>query len=463
VRLTQVLSNLLSNAVKFTEEGQVRLRVTAAGDSLLFSVSDTGIGFDDEVRARLFRRFEQADDSIRRRFGGTGLGLAIVARLVEAMSGSIAVSSHLGKGSSFTFTLTLETDRAHAASRREPWEGALDGMRVLIAEANETARLFLAEILRSRGVLVESVATLKDAHRSGFDCIITGGREMVPAPVIRIVSPLAESVDDRLQIVRPVAERELLDTLGLALGLTSSIEREAPAPAVSSDRPLRVLVAEDNVVSQEFASEALQRMGHNVVVVADGRAALDKMKDDSFDLILMDVQMPDIDGLEVTRRARARGVRTKIVALTAHTRREDRDRCIDAGMDGVLTKPIDTRQLGEILRTTVPANDPILDGVGGNRRLLIKVNEASAKQTPAALETIRRAIETRDAEALYHAAHKLKGSVSNFPGVTAVDLSMSLERAAREGDFDNAKALAPLLEESMRELMRKIETTLNAM
>jgi len=467
LRLRQVLVNLVGNAVKFTQSGEIATRVSRlAADErrviLQFDVRDTGIGIDPEKKTAIFQPFTQADSSHSRRFGGTGLGLAIVARLVEAMNGSIAVSSRLGKGSAFTFTLTMETDRAHASPRSEEWESGLEGKRVLVAEANETARRFLGEMLRAHGVEVEEVASLKDAPRGPFDCTITAGKEMVRAPVIRIVSPLVESADDRLQLVRPVAERELLDTLGLALGLTESIERETIAPIASADRPLRVLVAEDNLVNQEFASEVLRRLGHNVVVVADGREALDRLANETFDLVLMDVQMPDIDGLEVTRRARARGVQTKIVALTAHTRREDRDRCIDAGMDGVMTKPIDARQLGDILRATMPEHDPIMDAVDGNRRLLARVNEAFARQTPAAIETIRKSIERHDAETLFHAAHKLKGSVSNFPGVPALELAIQLERAARECDFENAQALAPLLENAMKDLTRRIESALAA-
>jgi CheY-like chemotaxis protein len=465
LRLRQIFVNLVGNAVKFTPAGEIAVRVSLMAQDdrrviLQCEIRDTGIGIDPDKRNAIFQPFTQADTSHSRRFGGTGLGLAIVARLVEAMNGSIAVSSHLGKGSAFTFTLMLETDRAHAAPHREPWELGLQGKRVLIIEPNETARQFMAEMLRGHGVIVEDVAMIRDAHRGSADCTIVAGKEMVAAPVIRIVSPLAESTEDRLQLARPVAERELLDTLGLALGLTEAITRETIPPPPTAERSLRVLVAEDNIVNQEFASEVLQRLGHHVVVAADGREALDRLANDSFDLVLMDVQMPDIDGLEVTRRARARGVQTKIVALTAHTRREDRERCVDAGMDAVLTKPIDARQLGDILRTTVPEHDPILDAVDGNRRLLAKVSEAFAKQTPQAIETIRKSIEKHDADSLFHAAHKLKGSVSNFPGVPALELAIQLERAARESDFEHARALAPLLENAMSDLTRRIEAAL---
>jgi two-component system sensor histidine kinase/response regulator len=465
LRLRQILVNLVGNSVKFTQSGEIALRVSrVAADErrviLQFDVRDTGIGIEPEKKNVIFQPFTQGDSSHSRRFGGTGLGLAIVARLVESMGGSIAVTSRVGKGSAFSFTVNLETDRAHAALREEEWESRLRGRRVLIADTNETARQFMAEMLRARGVVVEEAASLREAPRGGFECTITSGKEVARAPVIRIVSPLAESSDDRLQLTPPVAERELIDTLGLALGLTESAERELPTLIVPAERALLVLVAEDNEVNQEFASEMLQRLGHHVVVASDGKAALDRLRDEEFDLVLMDVQMPDIDGLEVTRRARARGIRTKIIALTAHTRREDRDRCIDAGMDGVLTKPIDARQLADLLRTTVPRFDPILDAVDGNKRLLARVNDAFVKQMPAALETIRRAIEHRDAEALYHAAHKLKGSVSHFTGVPAIELSMSLERAGRDADFENAKALAPLLEEAVKELGKRIETAL---
>jgi len=465
LRLRQIFVNLAGNAVKFTPAGEIAVRVSLVAQDdrrviLQCEIRDTGIGIDPDKKNAIFQPFTQADSSHSRRFGGTGLGLAIVARLVEAMNGSIAVSSHLGKGSAFTFSLTLETDRAHAQLRRESWEKGLEGKRVLIVESNEMAGLFMREMLTAHGVIVEDVPSIRDAHRGSFDCTITAGKEMVRAPVIRIVSPLAESSDDRLQLVRPVAERELLDALGLALGLTEAIARETVVPQPTAERPLRVLVAEDNIVNQEFASEVLQRMGHHVVVAGDGREALDRLANDSFDLVLMDVQMPDIDGLEVTRRARARGVQTKIVALTAHTRREDRDRCIDAGMDAVLTKPIDARQLGDILRTTAPEHDPILDAVDGNRRLLARVSEAFAKQTPQAIESIRKSIEKHDADTLFYAAHKLKGSVSNFPGVPALELAIQLERAARESDFEHARALAPLLENAMNDLTRRIESAL---
>jgi CheY-like chemotaxis protein len=221
---------------------------------------------------------------------------------------------------------------------------------------------------------------------------------------------------------------------------------------------LRVLVAEDNLVAQEFAAEALRRLGHSVVLASDGEEALGRLRREIFDLVLMDVQMPALDGLEVTRRYRSgesEGVRTPIIALTAHYGREDRERCIEAGMDGVLTKPIDLRQLESVVRS-VTGVEPIVDAVGGNLKLLARVSDAFARQTPMLLAQMRAAIERRDAEALHKSAHTVKGAVSNFDGDPSLDLALMLEAAARAGDFARAANLVARLETALAALERRI-------
>ncbi|MCU1346978.1 MAG: barA 5, partial [Acidobacteria bacterium] len=471
LRIRQILVNLVGNSIKFTPAGgEVSVRVShppSAEDghvTLRFFVRDTGIGIDPSKKSMIFEPFTQADSSHTRNYGGTGLGLSIVSRLVEAMGGNVTVTSRVGEGSAFAFTIKVDCDAVLSGARREEWESQLEGVEVLVVDSGASSREFLSEILRARGMIVETAASLASSPRRNFACVIAGELGVALAPVIRVVSPLATPHDDRQQITRPVSERELLDAVGVALGLVAEPEAamvrlEEPARPANGPR-LRVLVAEDHPVNQEFASEALRRLGHEVAVASDGHEALGKIASGAFDLVLMDVQMPGLDGLEVTRRLRSAGVRTTIVAVTAHTRREDRDRCLEAGMNAVLTKPIDAKQLAELIESLGGESDPIIDAVNGNRRLLARVSDAFAKQTPVLIEAIRGAIEQQDGETLFQAAHKLKGSVSNFPGVPAIELALQLERAARDHDFTRAADLMPKLEGAVRELERRIESAL---
>src|SRR5258708_24583001 len=379
------------------------------------------------------------------------------------MGGPVTVTSRVGEGSAFSFTVKVDCDAVLSEPKREPWEAALAGVEVLVSDAGEHSREFLAKMLRARGMVVETSASLMSAPRRNYACVITGEIGVSLAPVIRVVSPLATPHDDRLQITRPVSERELIEAVGMALGLLEEAESVVPAlpELVMSERWLRVLIAEDHPVSQEFAAEALRRLGHEVALASDGYEVLGKVASGAFDLVLMDVQMPGIDGLEVTRRLRSAGVRTPVVALTAHTRREDRDRCLESGMTAVMTKPIDAKQLAETIEMFAGAqSDPIIDAVNGNLRLLARVSDAFAKQTPALIEAMRGAIEGQEEETLYQAAHKLRGSVANFPGIPAVELALQLERAAREVDFERAAEILPLLEDAVRDLEQPLMVAL---
>ena len=221
---------------------------------------------------------------------------------------------------------------------------------------------------------------------------------------------------------------------------------------------MHVLLVEDNVVSQEFAGETLRRLGHEVMIAADGARALSLLKANRYDIVFMDVQLPVIDGVEVVRRFRASesGARTPIYAITAHTQREERDRCLAAGMDGVLTKPIDRAEIARIVRSV--DRDGIVDAVDGNMRLLARVSAAFSEQTPPLVAAMYDAINKRDADSLYRNAHKLKGSVSNFP-TPAIDVAIEIEELARAGEVERAAALMPRLEETLRELSARLTTT----
>jgi len=485
LRIRQIVVNLVGNAIKFTNRGEVVVRVSCEVMSvdrvtIGFEVRDTGVGIDPAQRHLIFDPFAQADSSHSRRYGGSGLGLAIVSRLLEAMGGVITFESEQGRGSCFRFMLPMPCEPVGTAPPPE-WETSLTGTRVLLIEPNATTRAILAETLRVHGMVPESYATLDRALqpsiRAAYACVVADAKIlattpwMPPVPVVRIASPLAP-YSGGILITRPVGERELIDAIGAALGvtegtLTYTLERR---PEIA--RPLRILIVDDNAVNQEFAAEAVRRLGHIVTTAESGAEALEILARRTFDVVLLDVQMPELDGLEVTRRFRAteRGSRMPIVAVTAHTTREDRDRCIEAGFDEVLTKPATQSSLSAIIREVTgvmqpPSSSPspadaILDAVGGNVRLLARVRDAFVTQTPRLLAALREAVASQDAEALFQSAHTLKGAISNFDVPLAIAAAAELERAGKASDFAHASELLPELETAIHELEEKIEAAL---
>jgi len=402
-RLRQVLVNLVGNAIKFTERGEVVVRseleaVDTDGLTLCFSVRDTGIGLTDEQRARIFRAFEQADSSTTRRYGGTGLGLAICARLVAMMGGRIWVESDVGCGSTFLFTARFGRGR-DSAPPADAGEIAktLREMPALVVDDNATNRRLVEQLLRSWRMCPTTVESGADALRAlnvaraagaPFPLVLIDGR--MPAmdgfalaarikddPTLTGSTVLMLTSDDRpgdlarcralgiaAYLVKPIRHSELLEAIVGALGAPSALAsgpRSTPgaAPAmVTAARPLRVLLAEDNHVNQRLAVRLLQRRGHQVVVVANGRDAVASSDAQPFDVILMDVQMPEMDGFEATAAIRAAerasGRRRPIIAMTAHAMKGDRERCLLAGMDEYLSKPIQAAELFETIDRLLP-------------------------------------------------------------------------------------------------------------
>ena len=384
-RLRQIVNNLVSNAIKFTERGEVVVQVEprsqqGGGVELLFTVSDTGIGIPPEKQRLIFTAFEQADTSSTRRYGGTGLGLTISSHLAEFMGGQLLVESEVDRGSRFRFTARFEL--APDAQKCLPSPPArISGTRVLIVDDNATNRQILSEMLRNWGIRVtesedarQAMEALQLAQQQGNPFALVLNDACMPdvdgfnlAEKIRAHQQLGGTIImmltsgdrpgdiqrcDTLSIgtylMKPIKQSELFDALMSELGVTCAedepSEKSADGENAADLGPLRVLLAEDSMFNQKLAVALLEKRGHSVVVAQHGREALAAIEQNSFDLVLMDVQMPEMDGLEATRAIRtlelARGCHLPIIAMTAHAMKGDRERCLEAGMDAYVAKPV---------------------------------------------------------------------------------------------------------------------------
>ena len=397
-RLRQIVLNLVGNAIKFTPEGEIALRVQCQEKNsqectLLFTVADTGIGIPPEKQKTIFDAFSQADASTTRKYGGTGLGLTISTRLVEMMGGRIWVESEVGKGTQFHFTLKLGVADALELQVGLPaTPEILKGVKALIVDDNRTNRRILDGMLVRWGMKpfqVESGAEalealeqaqaandpfkviLADMHMprmDGFGLIerIRQAPGLSAATIMMLTSAGHRGDAARCQVLgisayllKPIRQSELRDAIARVLGAAESeseiplITRYSLADTQDPGRSLRILLAEDNPVNQRLASRMLEKRGHRVIVTSNGREAVDALAKERVDLILMDVQMPEMDGFEATAAIReaeaAGGPRLPIVALTAHAMKGDRERCLAAGMDAYLAKPIRPEELDEVL------------------------------------------------------------------------------------------------------------------
>jgi len=390
-RLRQVLTNLLGNAVKFTESGEIVLRVTAErvteSQALLrFAITDTGIGISDEAQARLFQAFVQADGSTTRKYGGTGLGLAISKQLAELMGGEIGVTSNSGLGSTFWFTSLFE--RGTVSSEAEA-EVKFEGLRALIVDDNATNCQILEHHLHSRGLTTYSVRSgaealqeLENSH-TAYDLAVIDmqmpemdgvalAREITTRHASRslrilMLTSLGQRPEEELGssaifscLTKPVKKMQLFEAIQRLMSLTVERPSESPREKVFGDysvasesKKLRVLLAEDNVVNQRVALSQLSKLGYAASAVANGLEALKALEEFPYQLVLMDCQMPEMDGYEATRRIRELedGTlrRTPIIALTAHAMEGERKKCIDAGMDDYLSKPVKIDDLKSVL------------------------------------------------------------------------------------------------------------------
>jgi two-component system, sensor histidine kinase and response regulator len=524
-RLRQILINLIGNALKFTTDGEVGLKVQAdvieaKAATLHFIVSDTGIGIAPEKLKTIFDSFSQADTSTTREYGGTGLGLTISKRLVEMMGGRIWVESEAGVGSHFHFTVRLGT----AVSREVVAESSaapaiLQGIKVLIVDDNRTNRRILEGLVKQWGMNPTAVADgekaltalsaaraanepfgliLTDMHMpkmDGFGLVeqIKQKLEISTSTIMMLTSGGQRGDAARCgelgisaYLLKPVRQLELREAIARVLGAK---EQPGPKPMITpyslngdSDpkKSLRILLAEDNPVNQKLAVRLLEKRGHHVTVATNGRQALSALEKSSYDLVLMDVQMPEMDGLEATMLLRQQekltGHHQAVVAMTALVMKGDRERCMTAGMDGYLSKPIRPQELDEVLdkylamdrenHPVVESRDlrecslceqELLERIDDDRVFLAELLELFRTDYPKQIRAARVAVAENDAATLQEAGHALKGALGNLAAPAASKIASELESMGKTGDMAMAGTRVTELEGELAKVIQALE------
>jgi CheY-like chemotaxis protein/HPt (histidine-containing phosphotransfer) domain-containing protein len=527
-RLRQIVMNLAGNAVKFTAHGEVVLDVSVHSRSdmqvlLQFTVSDTGIGIPIEKQALIFDAFTQADYSTTRRFGGTGLGLAIVARLVALMGGRVWVDSVVGRGSRFHFTVPFACQVGPGSAPAIAAPVALRGLSVLIVEDNTTVRSIFESVLTEWGMDPIPAASadsaldeLKRRHREGrpvalamIDCSLPDAdgfrltvriREepgLSNLPIILLTT--ADRGKDTMRcavlgaaacLVKPVMESDLLDAILAALGnVDAEVQKGLDVEEVRllrPSRPLRLLLVEDNPVNQRVARCILEKWGHAVTSAPNGNDALEAVRRSQFDTILMDLQMPVMDGFEATFAIRAfesrNGHRTPIIAMTAHAMKGDRERCLDAGMDDHVMKPVEPQRLFEAIEQASskysasalpgaapppPAEPPaaaparfdpdiLLRRVGGDGDVMREVAQLFVDTAPGLLSDLENALAKGDSPAFERTAHSLKGAAANIAADALRETAFVLEQKGRHGQLADSREVLDRLKSEMDQLLQAL-------
>ena len=515
-RLRQIAMNLAGNSIKFTEVGEVVVAVqseklTDEEVCLHFSVRDTGIGIPPEKQKVIFDAFGQADSSMSRRYGGTGLGLAISMQLVSLMSGRIWVESEVGVGTTFHFTAVFQLQSETTPTRKsEP--SSLQNLRVLVVDDNQTNRRILQENLKNwhmQPVLADggpaALQLVDEAIGNGrrFDLVLLDGM-MPEIDGIGVATELRRrsELDDCRIIMLSSAGRPddmaLCHDLGIARCLTKPVKQSdlldaivdvcsenAPAKRASvkstespadHGKSLRILLAEDGLINQRVATGFLESRGHRVRVANNGREAVEAWREEQFDVILMDVQMPEMDGFEATSQIRRQetelGTHQRIVAMTANAMKGDRERCIEAGMDDYVSKPFQADELFAAINACVPATeessidddqeamdwDQALNRLEGDLELMLTLADLFPTEAPKLLDQLREALQKSDTESLRRAAHTLKSSCDLFEGRAAVTAAWKIETAAHAGCLSDAADGVPELERQIDRLVAAVKT-----
>jgi signal transduction histidine kinase/CheY-like chemotaxis protein len=514
-RLRQVLINLVGNAIKFTERGEVLLEIEKRSQSeqmveLHFKLTDTGIGIPAEKQSLLFQAFTQADSTTTRKYGGSGLGLAISARLVELMGGTIWLES-TGAGSCFHFTIRIVQDPVGVPHPATALASELEGKSVLIVDDNDTNRRIVCEMVRGWGMRpalaksgMDALTAIADAQQKqdifrvllidgqmpgmdGFQLVekIHENPQLSATTILMLTSggPPEEATRSRqlgvaAYLPKPVLKSDLLAAILAGLGY-----ERAPAnapPLVTRHRlreshRLRILVAEDNAANQAVIMRVLQKMGHSAVLAKTGKEALALASREKFDLVFMDVQMPEMDGLAVTRAIRESeknsAAHLPIFAMTAHAMKGDRERCLEAGMDGYISKPVRFSDIENTLtalamKPTPPAapiqaaswdKESALERVGGDQELLADLCRIFLEESPKHLTRLRVGIAAGNADSVYRAAHSLKGESSYLEATRVYETARQLESMGREENLSQAPAVLEVLERELTRLQCSLQ------
>jgi signal transduction histidine kinase/DNA-binding response OmpR family regulator len=520
-RLRQVLLNLAGNGIKFTKQGQVAIHAKVAKESgntmeLQFTVSDTGIGIPADKHKTIFEAFSQGDMSTTKIYGGTGLGLSISARLVALMGGRMWLESEVGQGSKFHFTVRLQKDEPEAApAQSATLAGGLAGRPVLVVDDNPVNRRLL-ELLLKRWKMIPTLASngmdglklfRKSQERGSTFPVVLLDMQMpemdgfhmaeelrkisaVEPPLILLLSSAPCAADrDRCKqlrivrtIVKPIRRAVLQEALEAAFGgATPAGVAKASASSPRAMPALRILLAEDNPVNQRLAFRLLEKMGHRVWLAHNGQETVDMVQARQFDLVLIDVQMPIMNGLEATLRIRAlergTGGHVPILAITAHAMKGDRERCIEVGMDGYIAKPVRAEALDEEIRRVIsmgkgkkPENssdtaavEPALDQaellarVEGDRELLQDLVRIFREDCPRQVQALREAIGSNNTQEIAAGSHALKGMLANLAGRRARAVAAGLEQSARHGELEKVRQQLPELELEIGRLAQALE------
>ncbi len=537
VRFKQVVVNLISNAVKFTEFGEVVVRAEAMSVNetqaeLHFAVSDTGIGIPSEKLATIFEAFTQADNSTTRRFGGTGLGLTICKRLVGMMGGELWVESRENEGSTFHFTMRVGIASDARNGGLAPVESMV-GLPVLIVDDNATNRRILAEQLHALGLTVTTAdgaraaltelwraraesrmfsLIIMDYHMPDMDGLQLAERMrefpgVVASSIMMLTSggqagDVAKCREMGLAayVTKPLSQRALYQVVAQVIGagmaspgtLSPALPKDVPVmmPPPSPEgapklAPLKVLLAEDNFVNQKLAVTMLQKRGHTVTVANDGVEACDRLERERFDVVLMDVHMPNMGGFEATAMIRAREAasgepRTPIVALTALAMTGDREKCLNAGMDGYLTKPISVADLMNQLSVLFPGGAPehpaaaapvkpapafdltqLRRNMDDDAEMMHDIVSAFVRDHVTQVQTLRQALGDGDVALATRTAHTLKGLLLTLAAQDAANAALAMERTLKSGDVALATTFLPELHTQLARLLPELQALAN--